>query len=374
MQKDNINKIDLFVLSIIIYFPSIYIILKRNFGLSESILFFQIVLMLYLFTKYIIYKDKRIVTNKTVLLESILIYLILVSMIKNFTNNIALKSFYQILSILFIIIITKFLKYENLKKILLFLAIFEFLNILIFKNLWNPNSISSRAVTLCGILLLLFPNKYIKLSIIVLTFWFVFPLGSRTATSAFLFSIIFTIFYVKLSQIFKIVFILIMFVLSYTMYLNYNEIIMRVYKSKSKISYFIIKNKNDRFINDPFNRRSHWQIAIEMIKEKPLFGHGVGGEKVNEEDFRAHNSYFTIVIQYGFLGLFIWVLFYFHTITNINKLKNNDLKNFSNFIFSYMFIAGIAESSGFGSFGAPINLIYLYSANFIGNSDFEQLT
>ncbi|WBL14824.1 O-antigen polymerase [Sutcliffiella sp. NC1] len=61
-----------------------------------------------------------------------------------------------------------------------------------------------------------------------------------------------------------------------------------------------------------------WNSAIELIKESPIFGYGVGYfESVN--NLYVHNFIFEILLSYGLLGLIFYLLLLVRAVYNITK-------------------------------------------------------
>ncbi len=52
-------------------------------------------------------------------------------------------------------------------------------------------------------------------------------------------------------------------------------------------------------------RTSRWELALEVIRESPLVGHGFGTS--DEVGFGVHNTFLSIWIELGSLGLLLWV-------------------------------------------------------------------
>lgn len=78
---------------------------------------------------------------------------------------------------------------------------------------------------------------------------------------------------------------------------------------------------NHYTIDNPEPRIMRWQCAIDLIKEKPIFGYGSGDEipllmklykernmKISyAEEFNTHNQYLSILIKHGVVGLLIFL-------------------------------------------------------------------
>jgi len=81
-------------------------------------------------------------------------------------------------------------------------------------------------------------------------------------------------------------------------------------------------------------RLSIWKDAVKVIREKPLFGYGIGDGKsilisqygkdslkeAKNERYNAHNEFLEVLIQLGFVGLFVLlaILIYPVFVSNIN--------------------------------------------------------
>lgn len=118
------------------------------------------------------------------------------------------------------------------------------------------------------------------------------------------------------------------------------------------------------------SRIARWKVALKVIEEKPLLGHGIDMEKdvlvegytkfglENSAALRydAHNSYLSIAIEYGLFGLILYVFF---LLSNIYiSLRSKDVLYFGFFLMiaivglfeNYMMLnAGITFVAMFGS-------------------------
>lgn len=84
------------------------------------------------------------------------------------------------------------------------------------------------------------------------------------------------------------------------------------------------------------SRMARWVVAIDLIAEKPIFGHGTGieremltkayhekGMEISQENrFNSHNQYLGFAIDFGLLGLTFLCIFLFGNIIRNIKNKN----------------------------------------------------
>tara|TARA_R110002051_G_scaffold272077_2_gene332585 strand:- start:3231 stop:4532 length:1302 start_codon:yes stop_codon:yes gene_type:complete len=71
-------------------------------------------------------------------------------------------------------------------------------------------------------------------------------------------------------------------------------------------------------------RMARYISSYKLIKEKPIYGHGTTGEKINlknqfildgltlaaEQNYNSHNQYLGFTIRYGLIGLFVLLFFF----------------------------------------------------------------
>jgi O-antigen ligase len=95
--------------------------------------------------------------------------------------------------------------------------------------------------------------------------------------------------------------------------------------------------------NSIAQRLDYWKAAIDIIKDFPLKGIGLGNFKVlytkyksalSDETYYAHNSYLQIFCETGFLGFIILLVLFFSFIKlSFTKIKHNNVKNLDVGIF-----------------------------------------
>lgn len=113
-------------------------------------------------------------------------------------------------------------------------------------------------------------------------------------------------------------------------------------------------------------RASMWSTSLELILEKPIIGYGVGSEKrvLHEKNiakkkdipvFHSHNQFLSIALQYGILGLlifvFILVFIFWKSIHHIHYILISFILVISMITDSYLDIQqGIIYFAFLGSF------------------------
>jgi len=126
-----------------------------------------------------------------------------------------------------------------------------------------------------------------------------------------------------------------------------------------------------------------WKTSLEMIKDKPLFGSGIGTFKINYLDYQAeliksnpyyakysgkaeeaHNEYLQMGAELGIVGVgvFLAILFIFYSLV-LHYLKKGNSNN--NKIIVLGLIMGITSFLIHGSFTFPLHVTALGSGFFI---------
>lgn len=162
----------------------------------------------------------------------------------------------------------------------------------------------------------------------------------RTGQLAF-FVTLFLVFIIRYKVTIKTLFLSILFFLSifFVTYKNIDSFHTRINAAISDIEkVFIDKNFNSSW----GLRAGFWILTYDGLKEKPIFGYGLGDAKITAKklveknnyvyfskpvkDFLTtshyHNQYLMIAIEGGIVGLFLFLLF----IYKILKLKVDDLE------------------------------------------------
>ena len=115
----------------------------------------------------------------------------------------------------------------------------------------------------------------------------------------------------------------------------------------------LVENINEKDISQA-SRFHIWTAAIEMIKNKPFFGSGLGSfaHNISNEGYtsyqvkgfqRAHNDFLEIAVEMGMLGIILMVTLIISILTSIRKIY----KNSSNQINLFYFIVFISLSGSF---------------------------
>lgn len=68
-----------------------------------------------------------------------------------------------------------------------------------------------------------------------------------------------------------------------------------------------------------------YEKAIWMIKEKPLFGHGLNGFTIKTGEVYPHNLLLEMMVEIGFIGAFIFLAFFCLSLFIIFKMRNSSL-------------------------------------------------
>jgi O-antigen ligase len=100
-------------------------------------------------------------------------------------------------------------------------------------------------------------------------------------------------------------------------------------------------------------RINMWQRSLEIIKEKPMFGTGIGNFSLavdNAADYRnpiyAHNTYLDIAVEEGILASLVWMFILFITLLNFWIFSKKDLLHAGFFISVVIFSAHSMVETG----------------------------
>ena len=255
---------------------------------------------------------------------------------------------------------------------LCFYAFLELGFLLLFPQAdWNSNTYAARTITAGAIGFYILPKTYLKYAFFAVSIFIAITVQCRTALVAVIFGFAFTK-YVNLdgkqTQLTTgLLLISCLFASLFSQELNSagKNYLKSSLGNQSKISKLFLSDKSTEDIDrDMFDRKQHWHEAIGAIKKHPFLGVGFGNEftLLNKS---THNSYFTIALKSGVIGLVFWVIFYTQIVKDILTSKDTltrQLRNLGSFFFGYLCIAGLFESSGFGSINTPMNLLLLLIA------------
>ena len=105
---------------------------------------------------------------------------------------------------------------------------------------------------------------------------------------------------------------------------------------------FNFSNPNEPIINweTTGGRQQMYLKAIDLIKERPILGYGIGGfEKNSNFGGYPHNMFLEIMVSFGFVGLIVFLLlFFFFLKKGLIILYNNQLTSFIVYLILYELI------------------------------------
>lgn len=94
-----------------------------------------------------------------------------------------------------------------------------------------------------------------------------------------------------------------------------------------------------------------WLSAIELIKEKPMIGHGAGADTLNTNALswatHFHNGYLTIAVTTGLAGLTLFLLFIRDYLALTKKIRNRRFSNANHLVIIATAIYCLTESPVF---------------------------
>ena len=384
MEKfKNFTNIQFLFLSTVILLP---ILLTLGIAIAEILLFF--------FTFYGIYKTLKekkfyLIKNKEIIFLFIFsIYIAINSILNNVNVDKSSSIFFFRHVFLVISIIYIFEKcYKEHQKVTKFLYLFfiiifidSLIQFFLGKNILGYETINNRVSSFFGddlilgsFLILFFPiiliffldKKELLFKDIFFGFYFFTILlsGERRAFVILLLSVLFIIIFSKEIRklIFKslIIFISLVIITSFIFKgtfdpLNrifvktYNETIK--YNEKNKINDDSILENKKKIIIFSYEHTNHYRLAIHLIKQKPIFGHGPKGFReycrgVNyDSEFgmcttHPHHLLLQIIVELGIVGLIFYLFAALYVIKNfINLFKFNNKSNISVILMTLVLI------------------------------------
>lgn len=191
---------------------------------------------------------------------------------------------------------------------------------------------------------------------IVSTTNLMFSIG-RIGQLAFFVSLAFLIF-LRFKVSIKTIFLSILSVIM-VFFIAYNT--LGLFKKRFDSGVNDIKHIIDKNYNSSFGIRvAFWLVSSEILKEKPLFGNGIGDYKLSTKEVLSkneyglsdetkefmmeqhfHNQYLMIAVQGGFVGLALMLLLWYKFFTL--EIEDKELKNISLLGFTIIAISFIAE-------------------------------
>ena len=373
MEKfKNSTNIQFLFLSTIFLLPILIIL---GTAVAEVFLFF--------FTFYGVYKivtEKKfyLIKNKEIIFLFIFSFYIAINSIFNNVNVDKYSSIFFLRHVFLVIsIIYIFEKcYQDHKKVIQFLYLFfivlftdSLIQFFLGKNILGYETINNRVSSFFGddlilgsflisflpiILIFVSSNKKLLCKDIFFGFYFFTILlsGERRAFLIFLLSILFIIIFSKENRklIFKSLTIFISLILINSFIIKgtfdpLNRIFIKTYNEtinfnkKGEINNDLISENKGKIFIFSYEHTEHYRLAIHLIKQKPIFGHGpkgfrdyCRGVKYDSEfgmcTTHPHHLLLQIITELGMVGLIFYLLAAFYVIKNfINLLKTNNRNN-----------------------------------------------
>lgn len=177
------------------------------------------------------------------------------------------------------------------------------------------------------------PIRIFLLSTIPIFIFSIFLTGSKTGFIVLLVALIFAIYQLSKTGLIAKVITTVTFFGTMAFLYHYipKELTSRIFSTGHSIS---TGNFNEREVV--------WQIGFEGWKENPLFGSGVSSfermSNLAHLDLEAHNTYLSILVEYGVIGFIFYSLLIIILTLNIIKLKS-DNKYFLLFLMLQILLA-----------------------------------
>lgn len=222
---------------------------------------------------------------------------------------------------------------------------------------FNPNEFS--IIMVFGFALMLFTQKrsFLNYSVLILFLIAIILSGSRASIIGILIALFMYFNHFKSKNLMKIILVFSLFIL-FSFFGGENNAVQRL------------------FTADIFsNRKYEYLYAFDTFLQSPIFGHGLKNYAFIDSsliqfddvqiDFGAHNSYLSILVQYGafFSSIFFVILFY-----NLQKIFTSDIQIFGEnsletkflyFILIYTLVNGLFENTLIGINFFQSNLFWI---------------
>ena len=125
------------------------------------------------------------------------------------------------------------------------------------------------------------------------------------------------------------------------------------------------------YYNHSFECRAFiWTDAKKYILDRPILGYGYYNDSIvmigNENDIYslAHNTFIQVILNYGFIGLIVFISYLFIPIAKVIKQKNSFYKTlFISTICSILITFVTQDYHRFFEFQIIFNIIYLFEDN-----------
>ena len=205
--------------------------------------------------------------------------------------------------------------------------------------------------------------------------------NGRTGQLAF-FVTLFVVFVVRYRLSIK-TFLVSSLVMLSIVFVSYNS--LPLFKKRADMAVHDIKKISEQNYNTSFGLRAAWWIVTyDALKEKPLFGYGLGGhttaakEMLEHHEYTGlsgyfkkflvkshyHSQYLMIVVQGGLVGLGLFLLI-FYKLFRLN-IKDRELKHLSIVGFSVLLVSFVPEPLFLLQF--PLMLFMFVTSLFIVSS------
>jgi len=239
---------------------------------------------------------------------------------------------------------------------------------------FNNNNLGGRAAVAGLVFFASSKNRPIGISALCGCLFLAFTLNCRTSVVASVgaLSVLFLEQHTRRYRELAIVGVLvglgvIYFLLPY-LYEAFLATITRFLGSSNLIAQFFLSDKTSSSLStNILDRQQVWEYAFEKISQRPLTGYGLGTEQA-VMGARSHNAFLSLIFEAGIFYLALWLAFYFPFLLKIknhrwtNRLEQYQLNCCALLLFSYMFLAGLVESSGLSSISTPVNVIFMFLA------------
>ena len=203
--------------------------------------------------------------------------------------------------------------------------------------------------------------------------------GGRTGHLAFAVSI-FAVGFTNIKNKLKAFFSMLLLVISifYAAY-NISPVFKQRFNEGASEVYKIKNNSSNQYQGSFGQRLGAWIIGLKIIQDNPLFGTGGGCEMAKLKEYAQksspqlqvvqniahfHNEYVHNAVEYGLLGLFLYLLFWYHLFKL--EIKDKSFNNLKIILISVFSSASLVELIFHNQF--PMSLFALFVGIFLNLS------
>ena len=236
----------------------------------------------------------------------------------------------------------------------------------------NPNAISVRSSVAAMCLYAILQKRLLKIAVLGSAISFAAALSCRTSAIALTGALLF----LRLERssrkdrapmlIVTVFAAILMLVLLPTILSAMKVVAVNSLGSQNPIARFFLHDKTSAKISTDYLDRSEvWEHSLSYIKQKPLFGYGIGTEP-EILGGRSHNAYLSLLFEGGIVWLCAWLFLYGLCLANlfnkrwVSNVGDNSLYYLTMLLLGYMLLAGLVETSGLASISTPNNLIFIF--------------